>query len=129
MGKRNRYRKKADQFLIAIQLDLDIDGFSYRKWGAVQRCNRGDWLVDNNGEIYTVNKDVFERTYYSVGSGKYIKKSPVWAEVATQSGSVQTKEGKSYYKAGDYLVYNNEDGSDAYCVSVDKFESMYELDK
>jgi len=49
--------------------------------------------------------------------------------VATARGSVVTNEGKSFYKAGDYLVYNNEDGTDAYCISADKFESMYELDE
>jgi hypothetical protein len=31
------------------------------------------------------------------------------------------------YKAGDYLVYNNEDGAGAYAVSAEKFESMYTL--
>ena len=129
MGTRQRYRKKADQFVIAVQLDLDTGGFGYRKWGADQRCKRGDWLVDNGGDIYTVDSDVFTATYRKVGPGRYVKTTPVWAEVATESGSVVTKEGKSCYQAGDYLVYNNEDGSDAYCVSTAKFESMYELDE
>jgi hypothetical protein len=42
---------------------------------------------------------------------------------------VVTKEGKSHYQSGDYLVYNNEDGTDAYCISAAKFESMYELEE
>jgi hypothetical protein len=53
----------------------------------------------------------------------------VWAEKATRDGSTATKEGRSYYSAGDYLVYNNEDGTDAYCIGAAKFESMYELDE
>jgi hypothetical protein len=129
MKIRRRYRKRADQFVVAVELDLETEGFSYFKWGAQQRCKRGDWLVDNGGDIYTVDREVFANTYRKVDVGKYVKTTPVWAEVAAEAGSVVTKEGKSSYEAGDYLVYNNEDGSDAYCVSAAKFESMYELDE
>jgi hypothetical protein len=129
MGTRRRYRKKADQFIVAVQLDLDTDGFTYLKWGAEQRCKRGDWLVDNEGDIYTVDSEVFAKTYRNTGPGIYVKTTPVWAEIADRPGSVITKEGESHYQAGDYLVYNNEDGTDAYCISAAKFESMYEPDE
>ncbi len=129
MANRRRYRKKADQFVVAVRLDLDTQGFTYRKWGAEQRCKSGDWLVDNQGDIYTVDADVFAKTYRRVGPGKYVKTTPIWAEVATRPGSVETKEGTSHYDAGDYLVFNNEDGTDAYCISAAKFESMYEPDE
>jgi hypothetical protein len=129
MTTRRRYRKKANQFVVALKLDLDTSGFTYRKWGAEQNCKAGDWLVDNNGDVYTVDAGVFARTYRSVGPGVYVKTTPIWAERATQAGSVATKEGRSYYKAGDYLVSNNKDGTDAYCISAEKFESMYELDE
>jgi hypothetical protein len=122
----NRYRKKADQFVVAIKVDLDTDGFTYNKWGGVQQCKRGDWLLDNNGDIYTVDGEVFTRTYRRVSAGRYVKTTQVWAEVATDTGSIATKEGRSAYQAGDYLVYNNEDGTDAYCMNAAKFESMYE---
>lgn len=110
-------------------MDLDTRGFTYRKWGAEQKCKAGDWLVDNNGDVYTVDDGVFARTYRSVGPGIYVKTTPIWAERATRSGSVATKEGRSHYNAGDYLVSNNEDGTDAYCISAEKFESMYESDE
>jgi len=129
MTARRRYRKKADQFVVAVKLELDTPGFTYRKWGAEQKCKAGDWLVDNNGDIYTVEAGVFSRTYRSVGTGIYAKTTPIWAEVATQAGNVPTKEGRSHYDKGDYLVSNNEDGTDAYCIGVAKFESMYELDE
>jgi len=45
MDTRRRYRKKPDQFVVAVQLALDTNGFTYKKWGAEQRCKRGDWLV------------------------------------------------------------------------------------
>ncbi len=126
MTTRRCYRKKADQFVVAVQLDLDTAGFTYRKWGAEQRCKHGDWLVDNQGDIYTVDHAVFAKTYRRIGPGTYVKTTPVWAERATQPGSVATKEGRSHYNTGDYLVYNNEDGTDAYCIAAAKFEAMYE---
>lgn len=129
MGTRKKYKKKADSFVVAVQLNLDTDGFTYQKWGAEQRCKKGDWLVDNDGSIYTIDEEVFAKTYHKNSSGIYVKKTAVWAEVATEAGVVKTKEGASHYEAGDYLVSNNEDGSDAYCMSAEKFHSMYELDE
>lgn len=123
-----RYRKRADRFVTAVQLKLDTDGFDYRKWGGDQHCKAGDWLVDNEGDCYTVDGAVFARTYRALESGRYLKITPVWAERAKADGSVPTKEGRSHYRAGDYLVYNNEDGTDAYCISADKFDAMYEAD-
>ena len=78
--------------------------------------------------VYTVDAAVFARTYRPAGKGTYIKSTPVWAEVATQSGLVETKEGRSRYGVGDYLVYNEEGGGDAYCMGPAKFEAMYEPD-
>ena len=101
----------------------------YQKWGAEQRCNKGDWLVDNDGDIYTVEREVFERTYRKLSPGVYLKATPIWAEVAAEPGVVDTKEGRSRYQAGDYLVANNEDGTDAYCIRPEKFNSMYESDE
>lgn len=129
MGKRRKFRKRADQFVIAVRLDLDTDGFAYRKWGAEQRCKPGDWIVNNTGDHYTVDKEVFAKTYHEIDPGIYLKTTPIWAEVATQPGEVDTKEGFSHYQAGDYLVSNNKDGTDAYCISAPKFESMYEPDE
>ncbi|MCY1542070.1 hypothetical protein D9M68_777950 [compost metagenome] len=128
MTNRQRYRKRPDQFVVAVQLNLETPSFTYRKWGAEQRCKSGDWLVVNAGDTYTVDAEVFARTYRAVGEGHYVKSTPVWAEVARDAGSVRTKEGESHYGPGDYVVSNNEDGSDAYCVSRAKFEAMYEID-
>ena len=123
-----RYRKKKGQAVSAVRLTLDFGGFNYHKWGAEQRCRAGDWLVDNNGDTYTVDVDVFAKTYEELSPGRYVKTKPIWAEVATEAGAVETVEGVSHYEAGDYLVSNNEDGTDAYCISAEKFLEMYELD-
>ncbi|MCL4846856.1 MAG: hypothetical protein KJ066_10005 [Acidobacteria bacterium] len=127
MADRRKYRKRANQAVVAVQLALDTAGFTYEKWGGTQTCKAGDWIVDNDGDVYTVDRTTFERTYRDVGEGRFVKTTPVWAEVAREAGQVQTKEGVTHYDAGDYLVFNEEDGGDAYAVSAAKFEAMYEL--
>ena len=124
---RRRYKKKPTAFVTAVQLDLDTEGFTYNKWGGKQVCKRGDWLVDNNGGKYTVSQESFAKTYQLISPGVYLKTAPVWAEVAEKAGKVKTQEGETTYKAGDYLVYNNEDGTDGYAMSAASFESMYIL--
>lgn len=124
-AKRRKYRKKASQYVVAVKLDIQTDGISYRKWGGTQRAKRGDWLLDNDGDVYTVDARVFARTYSRLRPGTFVKTTPVWAEVATHAGSVKTKEGESHYKRGDYVVYNRKNGGDGYCVSAAKFKSMY----
>lgn len=126
MSGRRQYVKRATQFVVAVQLDLDTAGFTYEKWGDTQSCKRGDWLLNNNGDVYTVDSATFARTYQPSSPGIYIKRTPVWAEVASEAGAVRTKEGATHYQAGDYLVYNQPDGGDGYAVSKDKFERMYE---
>jgi hypothetical protein len=126
MSERRKYRKREKQVVHAVCLNLDTEGFSYQKWGGTQRCAKGDWIVDNDGDVYTVNADTFARTYRHVGQGAYEKFAPVWAAPADTAGSVPTKEGATDYEAGDYIVSNNEDGSDAWAVTKAKFESMYE---
>lgn len=67
MGNRCKYLKRSTEFVVAIQIDLDMDGFTYQKWGGTQRCKRGDWLVNNNGDLYTVDGDTLrERTDQAV---------------------------------------------------------------
>jgi len=126
---RVRYRRKPDQAVTAVRLSLQFDGFSYQKWGDTQEAHMGDWLVDNEGDVYTVAADSFARTYRQVGPGRWVKTTPVWAEQAVQAGAVVTQEGRTHYEAGDWLVSNEEDGSDAYAISSTKFEKMYEPDK
>lgn len=122
-----RYRKKPDTAVTAVQVNLDTDGFTYRKWGGEQRCKRGDWLIDNGGDIYTVDQETFARTYKAVGDGRYVKSVAVWAEKAGQDGSIRTKEGITHYLAGDYIVFNEPDSGDGYAVSAETFQRLYEL--
>ena len=126
MDGRQKYVKRANQSIVAVPLTLDTDGFTYHKWGGPQQCKAGDWIVNNDGEIYTVDRESFARTYREVGTGTYVKVSPVWAEVAPEAGSVETKEGVTHYNAGDVLVSNDENGDDPYAMTSERFEAMYE---
>lgn len=133
MAQRQRYRRRPGRPVAAVRLLLETGGFQYRKWGGDQHCKPGDWLVDNDGDVYTVDADSFARTYSPAGApagpGAYVKTGRVWAERAASAGSVPTREGSTEYAAGDYLVSNAEDGSDRYAIAAAKFESLYERDE
>ena len=130
MSERQKYVKRADQTVHAVKLDLDTEGFVYRKWGGEQRCKPGDWIVSNPdagaADTYSVDADSFARTYRHVRDGAYVKTTPIWAERADAAGDVKTKEGATHYERGDYLVFNQEDGGDPYAVRRETFERMYE---
>ena len=124
---RCRYIRRSGKSVIAVCLALDTDGFVYQKWGGEQRAKPGDWIVDSEGDVYTIDAEVFAHTYRQTGPGTYVKMTPIWAERASRDGSVQTKEGVTQYSAGDYLVSNDIDGSDEYAITAQKFESLYTL--
>src|SRR6185503_6654263 len=113
---RRRYIPRPDRHVAAVRLAFEAQGFAfhYRKWGGEQRAKPGDWLVDNDGDAYTVDAAVFARTYRALherGPGAYVKTTSIWAERAERPGVVPTKEGSTQYQAGDYLVSNDADGS------------------
>ena len=126
---RRRFVRRADRPVAAVRLALDTDGLIYRKWGGEQRAKPGDWIVDNNGDVYSVDAEVFARTYRQTATGAYVKTTPVWAERATHPGSVKTKEGSTQYAAGDYLVSNDRNGSDDYAMTAKTFEDLYVADE
>lgn len=119
-----QYTRKPTATVSAIQMNFDVY-MSYEKWGGKQIAKRGDWIVDNAGDVYTVNRESFAATYSQTSPGVFFKTGTVWAEIAMVAGHIATKEGMSAYKAGDYLVYNNPDCTDGYCVGAEKFLSMY----
>ena len=128
LPERKRYRPRPDRYVVAVPLRLDLQGFSYRKWGAEQYCKAGDWLVDDDGDIHTVDSDVFAATYREIGRGLYSKSTPVWAYPALEPGSIRTEEGRTHYRKGDYVVSNTADGTEAYAMSAAEFEGIYAPD-
>jgi len=124
MKQHRKYLKRS--LVAAVQLNLDTTGFTYQKWGGTQRCSPGDWLVQSDGETYTVQRDSFAKTYEQVDLGQYRKTTPIWATVATEAGQVRTKEGLTSYQPGDYLVSNDAEYHDQYAVGKAQFDQLYE---
>lgn len=120
------YRKRENRPISAVQVRLETAGFTYRKWGAMQSCKAGDWVVDNQGDIYTVDQHSFAKTYTEISPGRYVKTAKVWAIRAQSAGVISTKEGETHYGAGDWLVYNDEARNDGYAMSAERFASLYE---
>lgn len=128
MSELKRYRKRATSKITAVKVDLQTGGFTYEKWGGTQRCKAGDWLVDNEGDTYTIDAEVFARTYEPADTpGRYVKTTLIVARKAEAAGAVQSKEGVTHYQAGDYVVYNEADESDSYAIEAAKFDEMYVL--
>ena len=125
MSKLQKYVRRSDTPVAAVQLNLDTDGFTYRKWDGIQTASAGDWLVDNGGDVYTVERETFERTYRPVGPGVYVKVKPVWARIAREDGVIRTKEGETSYRAGDMIVFNDENERDGYAMTAETFERLY----
>ena len=123
-----KYRKKSGQFVVAVQLRLDTAGFTYQKWGGTQQCKAGDWVVDNDGEVYTIGAEQFEKTYTRTGDGTFAKNAPVWADRAITDGFLETAAGDQSYSSGDYLVSNSEDRTNVYSIEQNVFEKLYEPD-
>ena len=133
-----RYRRRDNTPVTAIPLDLVTSRknqsgdqlFTYYKWDDTQTAKTGDWLVKSGDEVYTVERQTFEDTYTHIGRpGQYVKTNNVWAKRATQSGTIQTKEGSTRYEAGDYLVFNDPGRQDGYAISAKVFPKLYEPDK
>lgn len=124
-----RYRRRKMTTVTAVQIALDTEGFSYKKWDDVQVARAGDWLVNNNGNVYTIDSEVFERTYTKVREGTYEKTGLIWAGQAQKAGKVRSTSGFTNYRAGDFVVFNDQDRDDGWAMSEEEFESLYELDE
>lgn len=124
--KRKDMKYIKNSTVVAVQINLTLSGgkLHYEKWGGQQEASEGDWLIDNNGEAYTCEQKVFASTYEQVSPGVYRKTATIEAEQATEDGAIDTLEGSSKYKAGDFLVTNP--GGDRYPIEHDKFVAMYE---
>ncbi len=52
-----KYSKRKDLTIIAVQLNLETGGINYIKWGSSQHAKKLDWIVDNEGECYTIDNE------------------------------------------------------------------------
>ncbi|MFM7269741.1 MAG: patatin-like phospholipase family protein [Cyanobium sp.] len=120
------YRQRPGKPVTAIRLNLDLEAFTYHKWGALQSAKPGDWLVERDGAVHSVDAQSFARTYRQVGPATYVKEATVWAKPADEAGVIPTLEGETHYRRGDYLVWNDREGQEGYAIAREKFETLYE---
>lgn len=120
-----KYIRKENTPIVAVQVNLDTYGFTYNKWGGIQHCKKGDWIVLNKDDTYTIDQESFAKTYTQISLGLYEKSNCVWAMESDSAGVISTKEGLTDYFPGDYLVSNNEDGSDCYAMKAKTFHRLY----
>jgi hypothetical protein len=76
-----------------------------------------------------LDADSFARTYRATGPNTRVKTTLIWAEGMSADGSVATREGRTHYVAGDFLVSNAPDGEDPYAISREKLDSLYKFDE
>lgn len=127
------YNRKKTPPVTAIQLAFSVPAgtthlFKYDKWGDTQQCKPYDWLVrTHSGEVYTIDEKSFLNTYTPISDVHYEKTVGVYAYLATEDGSINTKEGVTHYKAGDWVTFNDKELTDGYAISDEKFRKLYEV--
>jgi hypothetical protein len=124
-SEKKTYAVREGQEVTAIQLNLNLDAFTYQKWGSRQTVKRGDWLVERDGQVHTVAAETFKQTYEQVGPSTYRKCSIVWAAPAAEAGLIATQEGTTHFRQGDYIVWNDAAGNDGYAIAKEIFENLY----
>ena len=109
----------------AIQLDFDNVTLTYHKWGNDQKAVSGDWIVNNYGDVIAVNREIFARSYRAIGNGQFLQTGHVWVKQTIEPGTLQTKNGKINYQAGDHLVFNDPEGNHGIVVKANVFSEYY----
>jgi len=124
-SKRREFTPRDNKYVEAIKLDLDFDGFTFQKWGHSQKCKRNDWLIFSEGDTYTVDHEYFLQHFKTQSPGRWKKVGKICAEEAEENGFVQTLEGKTNYKKGDFIVSNYGKGGDQYAIPRIVFHNKY----
>jgi hypothetical protein len=124
-GQLKQYQKNPTLLITAVRIDLDTKGLFYIKWNGHQCGKQGDWLVSDGADTYTIDAGRFALTYREKAPGRYFQIGSVWARVATEKGSMCTKEGVSEVNIGDYMVYNVKGEQDGYVITAETFGAMY----
>ncbi|MEB3335092.1 MAG: patatin-like phospholipase family protein [Cyanobacteriota bacterium] len=104
------YRERKETEVKAIRLNLELESFTYHQGDGARTGKRGDWLVECEGRVSTVDHATFNRYYKQVAPASYRKQLIVWA--APVSDGV--------------LVCMDSEGKDGDVLSPDQFQALYE---
>lgn len=124
MKNLNKFVRKAIP-VTAVQIDFDKVKFTYHKWGAEQKATTGDWIVSTHGDVVTVPREIFARSYKTIGHGQYLQTGNVWVRQTIEPGVLKTNSGQINYQAGDYLVFNDPEGNQGIVMKANTFTEFY----
>lgn len=92
--------------------------------GEVMTAQPGDWKVRDAAGVRSVAAGVFERSYQSVGPGRYRRTGVFRARRAIQDEVVETLEGQAVVHPGDWVVEGA--GGEQWPVPAEHFARSYE---
>lgn len=94
--------------------------------GSALSARAGDWLITDGVQEWTVEADIFARTYRRLPDGRFAKDAPVDAVRTDRPLDVPTLEGVARAEAGDWVL-RGVDG-ELWPVSDAYFRSTYTPD-
>ena len=87
------------------------------------RANAGDWAVQQDGETWSVDDEIFRATYEHVGGRTWRRRGTVLARPAQPGEKIDTLEGCATASQHDWVV-RGADGEE-WPVSADVFAKRY----
>lgn len=87
-----------------IQLDAPLTWNADH--GSTMQAQPGDWLVQSEGDTWSVEDGIFRVTYEHLRDDLYRKVTPVLAVELPAAGTVLSREGMVEAEQGDLLVCN-----------------------
>ena len=122
-------RRRPDQYVIAVQLDLDTAGFTFRKWGAEQRVQARRLARRQRRRRLHRRRGQSSRAPTASCAAAPTSRRRRCGPRRARRPAASPRRRAARTTGRRLLVSNDEDGSDAYAVDAAKFEAMYEPDE
>lgn len=91
--------------------------------GATMQAATGDWLVEEDGESWSVRDDIFRSSYRHVTGAQWQRYGSVLARTAQPGETIETPEGPTLAADGDWVVQGGH--GDQWPVPADVFAHHY----
>ena len=86
---------------------------------------KGDYLIESDGNRWTVQPEIFEKTYSENSDGTFTKTAQVIAVKVNAALTINTLEGESVVHEGDYLLCG--ESADVWSIDSTNFVKKYFL--
>lgn len=91
--------------------------------GATMQADPGDWMVEENGESWSVRDDIFRSSYRHLSGSQWQRSGTILARPAQPGETIDTPEGPTTAADGDWVVRGNH--GDHWPVPADVFARHY----